>query len=87
MNEKLKNKFYGNIGKKIKLLAQITAAVLAIALVITGIALMSIDEDLAGIGFITMLLGPAVAWISSLVLYGFGELIEKVSSIESKTGN
>lgn len=36
-----------------------------------------------GIGFLISLSGAFIAWLSSWVLYGFGELIDKVCSIES----
>lgn len=55
-----------------------------IAEVITGIACLSIDEDLFLIlGLPIMLAGPLVSLISAWFLYGFGELIDKVCKIES----
>ena len=76
---------YNNIGGKIKGLAIATFIVAAIAAVITGIVLMCIDEDLILYGVLTLILGPVLAWISSWLLYGFGELIDKVSDIERNT--
>ena len=72
---------FQNIGGKIKGLA-VTAFILeALGLVIAGIGLAVSaryeDEMMAGI--LTLLLGPVIAWVSSWLLYGFGELIEKVS--------
>ncbi len=76
---------YDNIGGKIKGLAKVLFIVTAIAEVITGIALMATDEDLILYGFLVMIVGPIVAWVSSWLLYGFGELIDKASDIERNT--
>ena len=67
---------YDNIGEKIKGLAKASFIVAAIAEVITGIALMATDEDLILYGFLVIVVGPIVAWFSSWLLYGFGQLIE-----------
>ena len=46
---------------------------------------MAIDEDLILFGVLTLILGPAVAWVSSWLLYSFGELIDKVFEIATNT--
>ena len=76
---------YDNIGGKIKGLAKAVFIVEAIAAVIAGIALLAIDDDLILFGVLTLILGPAVAWVSSWLLYGFGELIDRVSEIAKNT--
>ena len=76
---------YDNIGGKIKGLAKATFIVEAIAAVITGISLMVADDDFLLIGFLVMVAGPIVAWISSWLIYGFGELIDKTCDIERNT--
>ena len=76
---------YDNIGSKIKGLAKAIFIVEALAAVITGIALMATDEELILFGFLVMVVGPIVAWVSSWLLYGFGELIDKASDIERNT--
>ena len=76
---------YDNIGGKIKGLAKATFIVEAIAAAITGISLMVVEEDLIPVGLLVMLVGPIVAWVSSWLLYGFGELIDKTSKIEENT--
>ena len=67
---------YDNIGDKIKGLAKVTFVVEAIAAVISGFAFMASDEDLILIGLLLLGGGPFVAWVSSWLLYGFGQLIE-----------
>jgi biopolymer transport protein ExbB/TolQ len=76
---------YENIGKKIKGLAKGIFIAEAIGMFVAGIALMAIDDNLIIYGLIMMLLGPVVAWVSSWLLYGFGELIDKTSDIERNT--
>lgn len=66
---------YENIGEKIKGLAKAICIVEAIAAVVTGLALMVMDEDLAWMGFLVILCGPIIAWVSSFLLYGFGQLV------------
>ncbi len=81
---------YDNIGEKIKGLAKAVFIIEAIAAVIAGIALVAIDEDLILFGVLTLILGPVVAWVSSWLLYGFGELIAtntKISRNASTSSN
>ena len=75
---------YENIGDKIKGLAQTTFFVEAIAAVITGIALIVTDEDLIIYGLLVMVVGPIVAWVSSWLLFGFGQLIENSDIIAAE---
>lgn len=76
---------YENIGGKIKGLAKAVFIIETIITVIAGIILMSMDEDLSLLGFFVMFVGPLASWLSSLLLYGFGELIDKASEIERNT--
>ena len=77
---------YSNIGDKIKNLAQVLFVLGAIVDIILGISLMVTDEDLIIFGLLLILLGPVVTWISSWLLYGFGQLIEN-SDIIADTYN
>ena len=76
---------YDNIGEKIKGLAKAAFIVEAIMAAIVGIALLASDEDLILTGLLVLLVGPIVAWVSSWLLYGFGELIDRVSEIAKNT--
>lgn len=76
---------YDNIGGKLKGLAKVTFVIIAIAVIIIGIALMTSDEDLIVAGLLVIVLGLVSAWVSTLMTYGFGELIDKVSNIERNT--
>lgn len=72
---------YENIGGKIKKLSKAIAVIGIIIAVIAGFwYIADYDEILQGVFIIVS--GGLAAWISSLLIYGFGELIEKVSLIE-----
>ena len=76
---------YDNIGSKIKSLANGVFIFEAIAAVIGGIVLL-VDEFI-GLGLLTMFGGPVVAWVSSWLLYGFGELICETSQAKKELIN
>ncbi|MBE6956123.1 MAG: hypothetical protein E7450_01550 [Ruminococcaceae bacterium] len=76
---------FRNIGKKIKVLALIIFIIETAAAVITGISMMAVDEFLIPSGFLVLVAGPVVAWISSWFMYGFGEIIDKLTAIEKNT--
>ena len=79
---------YDNIGRKIKDLAKTICLLEAFAAIIAGMIVIGTFADakdgtgMIGIGILIMLVGSLLAWISSWLLYGFGELIEKTSNIE-----
>lgn len=74
---------YDNIGKKIKLLAKVVTIIFSVASIIVGIALTTSNVSWGAVFFFM----PILFWISSFVLYGFGELIDKVCDIERNSRN
>ncbi|MBR3934300.1 MAG: hypothetical protein IKJ68_10400 [Clostridia bacterium] len=64
---------FDNIGGKIKILAQVLCWLGVIASVICGFSIMVDSDD---VGFLIVVIGPLVSWVSSFFLYGFGQLIE-----------
>lgn len=72
---------FTNIGAKIKKMTEVSFWTGAAVCVIYGILLLSVGYLE---GFSWVLFGPGLAWLGCLALYGFGELIEKVSYIEQK---
>ena len=81
---------FENIGGKIKGLAKIICWLGIIICVITGIVLFSQAGDtynrsakttLIVTGLLIMVGGSVLSWVSSFVLYGFGELVENSSTI------
>ena len=75
---------YDNIGGKIKGLAAAVFAIELIASIIVSIGLIA-GGDMAPVGLLLLILGPILSWVSSWLLYGFGELIDKTSEIARNT--
>ena len=73
---------YHNIGEKIKRLAKAIFIVETIASMLGGIVLSATNVF---IGLSLMVTGPLSGWISSLLIYGFGELIDISRAIEQNT--
>ncbi len=74
---------FDNIGGKIKGLAAAVTWIGIAGSVIFWISTFSSGSNEAiSVGLIVMIIGSLVSWLSSLTLYGFGELIEKMSSVE-----
>lgn len=67
---------FENVGGKIKTLVKVMFFLEAIGFIVGGIIMAVSDEDLILIGLGVAVVGPLVAWISSLALYAFGELVE-----------
>lgn len=79
--------FFGKIGKKIKGFAQVMFWLQAFGCIFAGIYI-EVESWHAWenvVGWVLILAGPIVTWISMWFLYGFGELIDKVSDIEKNT--
>ena len=74
---------YRNIGGKIKGLAIATFILECIAAIIAAIVLLS--EEIWWGALISIYCGPIVALFSSWLLYGFGEIIDKLCDIEQNT--
>ena len=89
------DEIFGNPGEKIKLAARIFFHICSIISVIfsIGILLASITTSSGVLSFLISLLvcvimavlGIMFSWFIAVHLYGFGELIEKVSDIDEKT--
>ena len=74
---------FNNIGYRIKVLAEVQLTLFSIGCFIFGIYLMSIDFVFLGI--LVFISGFICAPISAYLLYGFGELIDKVNTISENT--
>lgn len=72
-------------GEKIKGLARTIFIVEIIFAIIAGIALMVSKENLIIIGLLVLFGGCLIAWVSFWLLYGFGEIIDKLYYIEKNT--
>ena len=72
---------FDNIGGKIKTLAKVVCWIGIIACIITGIVLMATGEDSILVGILTAVVGSLLSWVSSFVLYGFGQLVENSDTL------
>lgn len=70
---------YSNVGKKIMTLAKVLGWVFLIAGIITAIVFMSFGWKFFIV--IAPLIGGVLLYVSSWVLYGFGQLVEDVSAM------
>lgn len=78
---------FDNIGGKIKGLAKVLCLVGIAVSAIGAIALWyanSYYQSTIVPGFIVLIVGSVGSWLSSLFTYGFGELIDRVTSIDAK---
>ncbi len=76
---------YENVGGKIKGVATAAAIIGIIATTIGFIALCLAELVVAG--FLVLIVGCLVSWLSSLTLYGFGQLIENSDKIVNSFRN
>lgn len=83
---------FTNIGRKIKGLAKVLFGITIAIFVLSGISVMitcmsasRYAGEMAGIGFLLFIiitgLGILFAWIATMKLYGYGELISKTSEL------
>ena len=76
---------FNNIGGKIKAVAKIECWAGIISSVITGIDLISSEEEfLVFLGIIIMISGSIAAWLGSFLIYGFGQLVENSDIIAGR---
>lgn len=65
---------FNNVGEKIETFAKVIVWLGIIGSIIGGIIFISSEN--IGMGIAIIIGGPIVSWLSSLILYGFGQLIE-----------
>lgn len=76
---------FENIGHKIKILAKVVCWVGIVCSVLWGIIFIVQNTEQAAIGIMMAALYALASWVGSFCLYGFGELIEKVTEIAKNT--
>ena len=79
---------YTDIGTQIKNWAKSIFVVESAICLFGGIIFLIANENdsLTFYGFLIILLGPVVAWVSSWILYAFGQLVEDVHAMRNKEG-
>ena len=71
---------FNNIGSKIKFLAIVLTVINMISFIILGFIFIFSGVAYAPLyGLIIIIVGCVVSWITSFVLYGYGELIDKTT--------
>ena len=73
---------FANIGEKLKDIARVITILGIVFGIITCVAFALIDEEMILVGIISGVGEAVVAWISALIVYAFGELVQ--NSKESK---
>ena len=69
---------FNNIGRKIKFLAIVLTVINMISFIILGFIFIFSGVAYAPLyGLIIIIVGCVVLWLTSFVLYGYGELIDK----------
>lgn len=83
------DELYMDIGKKIKNWAKWIFIVEAIASVIGAVTMLFTAEDgwMIIVALLMLVIGPVLAWVSSWILYAFGELVDKTTANERNTHN
>ena len=78
---------FNNIGRKIKTLAKAITWIGITASVIYGAVVLRLSNSPTFIiliqGLLTMIVGSLISWLSSVTLYGFGQLIENTDILVS----
>lgn len=82
----LKNVLFDQIGQKTKTLALISFIIGFIGSTIGGIIYMYDFEEYF-LGFLIWVAGTLISWASSIIVYGFGELIGKATDIAANTSD
>ncbi|MBQ9162872.1 MAG: hypothetical protein IJX74_06315 [Clostridia bacterium] len=78
---------YGKIGKTIKSLAAVIAVLEVLVAVVAGVVCMFGGSTGIITGIVIIVLGTVLAWISFVMIYGFGELIDIAAKIEYNTSS
>ena len=73
---------FDNIGGKIKELVKLSFGAGVIICCIYG--LVSIKYDGVGTGLLYIIGGSLICWISSFIIYGFGQLVEDTQALRKK---
>lgn len=78
---------FKNIGGKIKILSVVIFCLQSFIYILAGIILVATAFEMELevyliLGVLCIIIGPVLAWVSSFVLYGYGELITKTCGIE-----
>lgn len=78
---------FKNPGKGLKTLAKVIFAVIIIVFIIAAMILIANTKDSSAsatiLGIVLVAVGVITAWVSSISIYAFGELVENVNDIKT----
>lgn len=77
-------KGFKNIGETIKKFTSIITAIEMFGSLIVGVVVMFSSDDGILLGLLIIVIGPLVSYVNGLVMTGFGELINRIISIDKK---
>lgn len=78
---------FDNIGERIKGLAIVLNIIGTIAAIIIGLLLLTNQKPLFVSGFLVIVLGCILVWMSAYLLYGFGQLIQNTDFLVRNINN
>lgn len=78
---------FSNAGGKIKVLAKVFFVLGIIASVIYGIVVMTLGGIHVLYGFLIAIIGSISSWISSILMFGFGTIVENTDKISTRTSD
>lgn len=73
---------FDDVGSKIKTASKVIFFFQIVCFIIIGSIMISIDDDLTFAGICVMLAGIFIGWFSSILVYGFGELVDRTKRID-----
>ena len=75
---------FNDAGEKIKKASKAIFIFQLICFIILGIVMITINDELTFAGICVMIAGIFIGWFSSVLVYGFGELVEKTCELSDK---
>ena len=77
---------YNNIGRKIKQFATVLFTIGTICSILSGSYIVIVSNlEASATGILIVIMGSFLSWVSTFLLYGFGELIERTTEIANNT--
>ena len=76
---------YEHVGRKIKSVAEWINVLGVFISVLIGIIIIGHNEDNFLAGLLVIGIGAIISWLSTLLLYGFGQLIDDTATIREAT--
>lgn len=76
---------FENIGGKIKRIAEIETWIGIILSIMFGLSMMSNEGEYVFLGLFIIVFGSLISWTTSLLIYGFGQLIDNTDKLVAQS--